>query len=242
MATLNVIGLHIALGKTRCTVVGLSGDVKKRPGIDANAPLSNEPMYYIPFTQVGESYLKLVHVWFAPSWIVRAGRPIDGLAGSMQKALAETAPSLPFSGFYSMADLQALALSQQRVEVLLLSALSGLALLLSLVGVYGLVSNVVAQRRREIGIRMALGSTLGRAMKGAAMPGIIAVGLGIGAGLILAVLVLRILKTELYGVRSLDPTTLLVTSLLLFAAALFASFAPTRRIATIDPAASLRVE
>lgn len=79
-------------------------------------------------------------------------------------------------------------------------------------------------------------------MKGAAMPGIITVCLGIGAGLILAVLALRILKTELYGVRSLDPTTLLVTSLLLFAAALLASFAPTRRIATIDPVEALRVE
>jgi predicted permease len=242
LETFNVVGLHIALGKTRCTVVGLVGDVKKRPGIDANAPLSAEPMYYMPFTQVGESYLKLVHVWFSPSWIVRSGKPIDGLAGSMQKALADTAPSLPFSGFYSMADLQALALSQQRVEVLLLSALSGLALLLSLVGVYGLVSNVVAQRRREIAIRIALGSTLGRAMKGAAMPGIIAVSLGIGTGLILAVLALGVLKSELYGVRSLDPATLVVACLALFAAALLASFAPTRRIAMIDPASSLRVE
>jgi predicted permease len=242
LGTLNVVGLHIALGKTRCTVVGLAGDVKKRPGIDANAPLSAEPMYYMPFTQVDEPYLKLVHVWYSPSWIVRSGKPIDGLAGSMQKALAETAPSLPFSGFYSMADLQALALSQQRVEVLLLSALSGLALLISLVGVYGLVANVVAQRRREIAIRMALGSTLGRAMKGAAMPGIIAVSLGIGTGLILAVLALGVLKSELYGVRSLDPATLVVACLALFAAALLASFAPTRRIALIDPAASLRTE
>jgi predicted permease len=242
MATLDVIGHHIALGKTRCTVVGLVGDVKKRPGIDGNAPLSAEPMFYVPFTQVDESYLKLIHVWFSPSWIVRSGKPIDSLAGSMRKALAETAPSLPFSGFYNMADLQALALSQQRVEVLLLSALSGLALLLSLVGVYGLVSNVVAQRRREIGIRMALGSTLSRAMKGAAMPGIIAVGLGIGGGLILAVLGLRVLKTELYGIGSLDPMTLVVTSLLLLAAALLASFAPTRRLATINPASTLRTE
>src|SRR5215472_2127533 len=242
LGTLNVIGLHLGLGKTRCTVVGLTGDVKKQPGIDANAPLSAEPMYYVPFTQVDQAFLKLVYVWFEASWVVRASKPIDGLAGSMQKALSEAAPNLPFSGFYSMADLQALALSQQRVEVLLLSVLSGLALLLSLVGIYGLVSNVVAQRRREIGIRMALGSTLGRAMKGAAMPGIIAVGLGIGAGLILAVLGLRVLKPELYGVRSLDPSTLVATSLLLLAAALLASFAPTLRLATIDPASVLRTE
>jgi predicted permease len=242
LGTLDVVGLHLGLGKTRCTVVGLVGDVKKRPGMNAIAPLSSEPMFYVPFTQVDRSYLTLVHVWYQPSWIGRTYRPIDGLDGSMQKALTAAAPSLPFSGFYNMADLEALALSQQRVEVLLLSVLSGLALLLSLVGVYGLVSNVVAQRRREIGIRMALGSTLSRAMKSAAKPGIIAVSLGMGAGLILAVLVLRVLKSELYGVRSLDPMTLVITPLLLFAAALLASFAPTRRIASIDPASSLRTE
>jgi ABC-type antimicrobial peptide transport system permease subunit len=128
------------------------------------------------------------------------------------------------------------------VEVLLLSVLSGLALLLSLVGIYGLVSNVVAQRRREIGIRMALGSTLSRAMKSAAKSGIIAASLGMGTGLILSLLALRVLKSELYGVRSLDPLTLVATSVLLFLAALLASLAPTRRIATIDPASSLRAE
>jgi ABC-type lipoprotein release transport system permease subunit len=100
----------------------------------------------------------------------------------------------------------------------------------------------VAQRRREIGIRMALGSTLSQAMKSAAKPGIVAVSLGMGAGLILALLVLRVLKSELYGVRSLDPMTLMLTSLLLFAAALLASFAPTRRVARIDPASVLRTE
>jgi ABC-type antimicrobial peptide transport system permease subunit len=79
-------------------------------------------------------------------------------------------------------------------------------------------------------------------MQSAAKPGIIAVSLGMGAGLILALLVLRVLKSELYGVRSLDPMTLVLTSLLLFAAALLASFAPTRRVATIDPASVLRTE
>jgi ABC-type antimicrobial peptide transport system permease subunit len=201
-----------------------------------------EPMYYVPFTQVGQAYLKLVHVWFEPSWVVRTYAPITGLPEAMQKALAGSAPSLPFSGFYRLGDLQELALSEQRVQVFLLSILAALALLLSIVGVYGLVANAVAQRRREIGIRMALGSTLPRAMRNVAGSGMTAVLLGLSTGLILAAFVLRIMKNQLYGVRSLDPATLIAVSVFLFSAALLASFAPTLRIASIDPASTLRAE
>jgi predicted permease len=242
MGTLDVIGLHLGLGESRCTVVGLVGDVKKPPGININAPLSTEPMYYVPYTQVSQSYLKLIHVWFEPSWIVRSTGPIAGLPEAMQKALATPAPSLPFSGFYRLADLQDLALSQQRVEGLLLTVLASLAFVLSIVGVYGLVSNVVVQQRREIGIRMALGSTLPRAMRSVASSGMTAAIMGLCAGLILATFVLRIMRNELYGVRSLDPATLIAVSVFLFSAALLASLAPTLRIAKIDPASTLRAE
>jgi predicted lysophospholipase L1 biosynthesis ABC-type transport system permease subunit len=242
MGTLDVIGFHLGLGGKRCTIVGLVGDVKKRPGIHANAPLSTEPMYYVPFTQVDQAYLKLVHVWFQPSWVVRTNAPIIGLPEAMQKALSASAPSLPFSGFYRLGDLQELALSEQRVQVFLLSTLAALALLLSIVGVYGLVANAVAQRRREIGIRMALGSTLPRAMRNVAGSGMMAVLLGLSAGLILATFVLGIMRNQLYGVRSLDPATLIAVSVFLFSAALLASFAPTLRIASIDPASTLRAE
>ena len=242
LGNLDVIGRHIALGETTCTVIGLTGDVKKVPGISQKAPLCTEPMYYVPYTQVSQPYLALVHVWFEPSWIVRSAKRIEGLPAAMQKALAEAAPTLPFSGFYSLGDLQAAALSQQHTEVTLLTALSGLALLLSIVGVYGLVSNLVVQQRREIGIRMALGSTLPRAMRTVVGPGISAAVLGLGAGLILSFLTLRILRSELYGVGSLDPATLVAASLFLFCMTLLASFAATLRVARIDPAATLRAE
>jgi hypothetical protein len=111
---------------------------------------------YIPAPQVNERLLPLVHTWFQPSWIVRTAAPIDGLTGQMQRALSSADPSLPFSGFYSMSDLLATTLATQRIEVALLSAMAGLALLLSAVGIFALVSNMVVQKTREIGIRIAL--------------------------------------------------------------------------------------
>jgi ABC-type antimicrobial peptide transport system permease subunit len=242
MGTLDVVDLHLGLGKETFRVVGLVGDVKKRPGMAVTAPLATEPMYYVPYTQVDKSYLSLIHVWFQPSWLVRTQSPIAGLPDVMQKALAKADSRLPYSGFYDMTDLQALALSDQRAEVMLLTVLAGLAFLLSIVGTYGLVSNFVVQRRREIGIRMALGCTLGRAMMTVAGSGIACVTIGLCGGFLVSIFVLRLLKSQLYGVSSFDPATLSIAPLVLLLAAVFASFLPTLRITRINPAATLRAE
>ncbi|HEY2915293.1 MAG TPA: FtsX-like permease family protein, partial [Candidatus Angelobacter sp.] len=208
----------------------------------ASAPLDKEAVFYLPATQMQRGMINMAHVWFQPSWIVRTNGPIAGLPESMQKALAETDPSLPFAGFQSLKELQAEALQQQRFEVLLLGALAALALLLSLVGVYGLVSNMVTQRTREIGIRMALGSSVRQAMVEVGISGIAAVGLGMAAGLALAAVAVRIIKSELYGVKIYDPVTFAAVLLLLIFAATAATFLPTCRIAHIDPASTLRAE
>ena len=240
--SIDAVGRHLLLGKDLCEVVGVVGDVTKEPGISVDAPLSTEPMYYVPATQVSTAYLTLVHTWFQPSWIVRSAGPISGLNEQMQKALEEAAPNLPFAEFHAMSDLQATALSQQRVEVTLLTVLASLALLLSLVGVYGMVSNLVAQRRREIGIRMALGCTLSQAMVEIGRSGVIAVILGLCVGLGASAFALQAIKSQLFGVRSLDPVTLITACVLLLLAACVASFVPTLRIARINPASTLRSE
>ncbi len=145
--------------------------------------------------------LSMVHVWFQPSWIVRTAGPVEGLTAQMQRALASADPNLPFSGFYSMRDLLAKTLATQRVEVALLSAMAALALLLSAVGIFALVANIVAQKTREIGIRIALGSTVRQAMVHIGAPGVRASVLGLVLGLILCAGALRAMQSVLYGVR-----------------------------------------
>ena len=119
---------------------------------------------YIPAAQVNALYLSVVHVWFQPDWVVRTYGPFEGLTAEMQRVLASVDPNLPFSGFYRMRDLLAKTLATQRVDVALLSTMAALALLLCAIGIFALVANIVAQKTREISIRMALGSTIPQAM------------------------------------------------------------------------------
>ncbi|HEY1939541.1 MAG TPA: ABC transporter permease [Candidatus Angelobacter sp.] len=236
------VGRHIKIDNITYTVVGMVADVTKRPGVEVSAPLDKEAMYYLPATQINQGIVNISHVWLQPSWIVRTHGPISGLTEAMQKALAEADPSLPFAGFQSLQEIEAEALQQQRFEVLLLGVLAGFALLLSLMGVYGLVSNMVVQRTREIGIRMALGSTVREAMVEIGASGIIAVACGLGGGLVLAALSIHLISSELYGVKPYDPVTFTAVLVLLTLTALIAAFAPTRRIARINPASTLRAE
>ncbi|MGB0123795.1 MAG: FtsX-like permease family protein, partial [Silvibacterium sp.] len=206
------------------------------------APLGTEPVFYVPAAQFPAEAIPQVHLWFQPSWIVRTRGPVAGLTEEMQRAMADADPNLPISGFHSMEELMQQELETQRIEVLLLSVLAGLALLLSAVGIYALVSNLVVQRTREIGIRMALGSSIKRVMVEIGSSGLIASGMGLMAGMGLSVLILRILKSELYGVGVYDPMTLLAAPALLALIALVASLLPVLRISRIDPALTLRSE
>jgi macrolide transport system ATP-binding/permease protein len=223
-------------------IVGEVSDVSVSSGLNQGAPLMSEQAMYIPAAQVDAAYLSLVHVWFQPDWVVRTAGPVEGLTAEIQRALVRVDPNLPISGFYSMKDLLARTLATQRIEVALLGAMAALALLLSAVGIFALVANMVAQRTREIGIRMALGSSVGQAMvkigrsgAGAALLGVI-LGLGLSAG------ALRVMRSELYGVGVYDAPTLGIVVLTLVLVTLLATTLPAVKIAKIDPASTLREE
>ena len=226
----------------RTLIVGVVADTQLSSNLNPVAPLQTEETMYIPATQMGPQTLAMVHVWFQPSWIVRSAAPVTGLTGQMQRALASADPGLPFSGFYRMNDLQAEALTSQHIEVALLGAIAGLALLLSAVGIFALVANMVAQRTREIGIRMALGSTVRQAMTHVGASGLRASGAGLLLGLVLCAVALRVMRSVLYGVNVYDVPTLTAVVVALGLVALVATLAPTLRIASIDPARTLRDE
>ncbi len=221
-------------------IVGVVEDVAIAPGLEVAAPLAGEESMYIPAAQVGAQFLPLLHIWFQPSWVVRAAGPVEGLTAQMQRALASVDSNLPFSGFYNMRDIQAKTLATQRVEVALLSSMAALALLLSAVGIFALVANIVAQRTREIGIRIALGSSIRQAMVHIGAPGMRASALGIILGLILSAGALRVIRGVLYGVDVYDVPTVLAVVLVLASVTIIATTVPTLRIARIDPAKTLR--
>lgn len=235
----NPIGRHI---NKNIMIVGVVEDVAMAPGIDATAPVTGEQMFYIPATQVPPSLLAMAHVWFQPSWIVRTSRPVEGLTAQMQRAFASVDPNIPFSGFYNMHDLLAKILVMQRVEVALLTTMAGLALLLSAIGIFALVANIVTQKTREIGIRIALGSTLQQAMTHIGSLGASAAALGLIFGLILCVVVLRTMQSVLYGINAYDLPTILAVITTLAAVTLLATTLPALRIARIEPARTLREE
>jgi predicted permease len=223
-------------------IVGVVGDVQLSSGLNPVAPLMSEETIYICAAQLKPQYLQLLHIWFQPSWIVRTAGPVEGLTGQMQRALATVDPGLPFSGFYRMSDLMAKTLVIQRIEVTLLSTMAALALLLSAVGIFALVANLVAQRTREIGIRIALGSSIRRAMMQVGGPGVRAAALGLLVGLVLCVGALRAMRSVLYGVGVYDARTIVTVVLTLLAVTLVATTIPVLRIARIDPATTLREE
>jgi predicted permease len=148
--------------KTR--IVGMVEDVAVVPGLDSADPLTGEEAMYVPAAQLDAQSLSLLHVWFQPSWIVRTAGPIEGLTAQMQHALSSADPNLPFSGFYNMRAVLAKTLATQRVEVALMGTMAALALSLSTLGIFALVASVVAQKKREIGLRIALGSSVRQAM------------------------------------------------------------------------------
>ena len=240
--TRQAVGRHLRDNKHTYLIVGMVADVTKTPGIDRKAPLGTEPVFYMPATQISEPFIKVAHIWFQPSWIVRTNGSVAGLPEKMQEALAQAGPTLPFSGFHSLSDLQADALQEQRVQVFLLGTLSVLAVLLSVVGVYGLVSNMIVQRTREIGIRMALGSTIRESMFRVSATGLVAVAFGLVAGTLLALLAVRVVESQLFGIGVYDPITFASVLGVLLSGALLASLLPTLRIARIDPASILRAE
>ena len=237
------LGRHISLNKAACEIAGVVGDVQQHSGLSGRSgPLSVEPTVYAPMAQTSRGFLYGVHRWFTPKWVVRSNTPPQRIAPRIQAAIATVNPELPLSHFQAMDDMRDLYLRQHRYAGGLFSALAALALALASIGLYALISDAIAQRRRELGIRVALGAPVRQIVTATARPGIVMALAGIVAGGILARLATRLIASMLFGVEPDDAATFVTTAAILLVVAVAASLIPCVRILRLDPAQTLRAE
>jgi predicted permease len=142
-------------------VVGVVGNVQQRGGFQNYGPIDALPGFYVPFSQFPGGGLRTIHGWFSTAFIVR--QAYDGAVTEpvLRRAMAEIDPQLAVSAVRGVDDVRSASLSRQRILMMLVAALGGLALFLAGIGIHALISSGVTERTRELGIRMALGATAG---------------------------------------------------------------------------------
>ncbi len=209
-------------------IVGVVEDVKF-DGLH----LASTPHLFEPYQQNAWSFL-----------VVTIRSPLDqsSLLAAVQREVKALDPNLPVSNVRMMEEVIAQSLATRRFVLLLFSLFAGLALLLATVGVYGVLTASVAQRTRELGIRIALGATardLGRLIVGQGLKLVLS---GSALGLVSALALQRVIGKLLFGVSPTDPLTYLVIALLLIGVALLACWIPARRATKVDPLVALRTE
>jgi predicted permease len=238
------LGSHLDFGNKEIReVVGIVGDVQQGANFGDFGPLAPTiPNVYVPAAQTEGGFFKLVHVWFDPNWVVRvAGAPSSVIPG-IQNVASTIDPLLPIAEFRTFNELRALSVSDQRFQATLLGSLSGLALMLAIVGIYGLMSQSVVERTRELGIRMALGATLSQAIREATIPGVMLAVAGVAVGCFLAGLSAKVFAHLVWGVTTTDPATYAGVAAGLLVVAGLASLIPALRISRLNPADTLREE
>lgn len=236
------VGSHFLIGKQQFQVVGVVGNVQSGAGWGKFGPYGQVPFIYVSPAQLAGDLLASAHTWFAPHWVVRGSGGVAALKAGMEQAAAAVDPLLPISGFKAMDEVRAGTLAMERFMMSLLAGLAGLSLLLSGIGLYGLISGSVVERTRELGIRMALGATFGQAVRSVVLPGFWLTLTGVSLGLLGAMAATRVLRSMLWGVTTSDPLTLGAVAAGLLVVAVLASLAPAARILRLDPANTLRHE
>jgi putative ABC transport system permease protein len=207
-------------------IVGVVGDVKRR-GITAAMPAQ----YYLPFKQA---------LILDPSVVIRTdGDPLS-LIGPLREQLTRIDSNVPLFEISTLDEYVSLAAAQPRFQTVLITFFAVMALLLSAVGLYAVLSYMVAQRTLEIGLRLALGAQRQDVLGLILRRGMILAGAGLGIGIVVSLLLTRFLSGMLYGVRPFDPLTFVGVSAVLLLVSAAASCAPAFRAARMDPMKTLR--
>jgi putative ABC transport system permease protein len=223
------LGQMVDFGGRRRTIVGVVGDVKLRTLRSDEYPA----LIYQPFRQECEHGMTF--------FLRTTGDPLRW-AGTARQALWDIDPRQPVRYTQTMDQLVLESISVERFCAILLTVMAGVALLMALVGLYGVMAFAVAERRNEIGIRMALGARHEDILHLVLRKALVLTLLGLSLGLACTFALGRLLAGLLYRVNTYDPTTLVIIPVLLLAVAMLACYLPARRAARIDPMTALRCE
>jgi len=218
-------------GTPGITIVGVVGEVRR----DGKAAEIFQQVY-LPAAQTDVYPVRLA------SLAIRTTGDPYALVPGIQRAVWSIDPDQPITGVRTLDEVLSIASAQRRFNMTLLLSFAGLALALALIGVYGVVAYAVAQRTREIGIRVALGATRGDVVALVVKSGLMWSVAGIAAGLAGAYAASRLTAGLLFGVTASDPATFATIAIVMAGVALSASYVPARRAASVDPVSALRSE
>jgi len=237
----NPIGKEITLGVSyneiltpadtngvRGEIVGIVGDVKQR-GLSAEL----FPMVYVPYNVLPGSLNSIV---------VRSTSPSGAVETAIRAQVREVDPNLPIVGLNTMSEVVSQSVATPRFYMLMLATFAGIALVLAAIGIYGVISYTVAQRSRELGIRIALGASRSRVVGDVLRNGLAVTLVGVGIGLAAAFGVTRFISSMLFGVAAVDVATFATVALALTGVAALASWLPAQRAAAVDPLIAMRSE
>jgi len=224
----NPIGQRMLLWREFREVVGIVGQVHHY-GLEKQP----EPTIYAPYQQMTDKAMALA---------VRTTMDTHAVVKTVKQAVWSVDRGQPVFQVRSMDEYMSLADTAPRVSTLLLAVFAGFSVLLAALGIHGVVSYSVAQRTREFGLRMALGSTAGQLKSLVMLNGLTTAAIGLGAGMAGAAALASALRALLYGVAPLDPEVMLGVAALLLTVALLANYIPARRATRIDPMEALHHE
>lgn len=198
------------------------------------------PAVFVPQSQVKDRITRYTNQIFLAAWVIRSNSPLD--LAAVQQAVQQVDPQQPVVRLRTMAQVLGDSIAGERFCAMLMAVFAGLALFLSAIGIYGVMSYSIRQRTQEIGVRMALGAGREQMLKLVLGDGLRLAAAGTCIGLAAAFGLTRVLSSVLFGVRPTDITTFVLAALLTCLTALLASYLPASRATRLNPVAALRNE
>jgi len=237
----NPIGQHVnlVLFNVQAEIVGVVGHIKQW-GLGADEKSAIEAQFYYPFMQLPEKIMALSADSVAV--VLRTEGDPAAIMGLVRGAVDQIDSREVIYGVQTMDDVLATSFAARRLSMILLGIFAALALVLSCVGIYGVVSYLVGQRTHEIGVRMALGAQREDVMRLVLGQGARMALIGVAVGLAAALGLTQLMASQLFGVTAHDPLTFVLVAILLTLVALLACYLPARRAMRVDPTVALRYE